>query len=460
MELKQLDEIFSKSRVVRFIGIGGISMSSLAMIAHSRGYEVTGYDRARSNLTQRLEESGIVVDYEPSPENVEKADVVVYTSAMKADHPEMKCAAEAGKPLVKRAEFLGYIMQRYRNRIGVAGMHGKSTTTSMLSQIFMESTANPTVVNGAELKILEGGAYRVGGTDHFIFEACEYTDSFLSFLPTVAVVLNIDRDHVDYFLSMEQTIDSFKRYLALAPTALVNWDDGRVRIACDGYEGELFKAGIESEDADYRAVNISYVRGFGEFDVFKCGRMLGHVKLGVPGQHSVLDALIAAAASDISGIDFDSIARGLRNFTGAHRRMERTGSFNGVEIYDDYAHHPSEIMTTLEGVSKQGYSTVWCVFQPHTFSRTAGLFDEFSRAFDSADRVIFADIYSARESNTFGVSSGDLAKAVGAKAIYLPSFEEIAEFLRENAHSGDVVLTMGAGDVYKIGEMLTPETKE
>jgi len=457
MNIKELDGLFEKAKTLRFIGIGGISMSSLAMIAKNRGYAVTGYDRSRSQMTEKLEDAGIPIDYRPDPDKIDLADAVIYTAAMPAEHPEMKRASETGKPLVKRAEFLGYIMQRYKNRIGVAGMHGKSTTTSMLSQIFIESSVDPTVVNGAELSVLEGGAYRVGSDRHFIFEACEYTDSFLSFLPTIAVVLNIDRDHVDYFLSMEQTIGSFARYMALSPKALVNWDDARVRVACDGYKGELVKAGIESRDVDYRAANISYERGFGEFDVEKYGVKLGRVKLGVPGSHSVLDALIAAAASDLSGIDFESIARGLHDFKGAHRRMERVGSMHGVEIIDDYAHHPSEIETTLSGVAKQGYNKVWCVFQPHTYSRTAGLFDEFSRAFDHADTVIFADIYSAREVNTFGVSSEDLAKAVGERALYLPTFESIADYLRENAKAGDVILTMGAGDVYKIGQMLNEE---
>lgn len=457
MDIKYLDNLFNRAKKLRFIGIGGISMSSLAMIAKDRGFEVSGYDRARSNLTEKLEDAGISIDYEPSPASIDSCDAVVYTAAMKDTHPEMAEARAKNKPLVKRAEFLGYIMQRYKNRIGVAGMHGKSTTTSMLSQIFMESAVDPTIVNGAELSVLEGGAYRVGGSGHFIFEACEYTDSFLSFLPTISVVLNIDRDHVDYFLTMEQTINSFARYIALAPNALVNWDDARVRVACSDYKGNLVRAGIESADVDYRAVNISYEKGFGEFDVEKHGAILGHVKLGVPGSHSVLDALIAAAASDMSGIDFDSIARGLCNFKGAHRRMERVGSINGIEIYDDYAHHPAEIKTTLSGVMKQGYNNVWCVFQPHTFSRTAGLFDEFSRAFDEVDHVIFADIYAARETNTFGVSSEDLAKAVGKNASYLPSFEAIADFLRENARKGDLILTMGAGDVYKIGKMLNNE---
>lgn len=457
MNIETICEVLANADKLHFIGIGGISMSSLAMIAIDSGLTVTGSDRAPSDLCLKLEKAGAKITYGHAAENVDGADAVVYTAAVKDDNPEMMRAKELGIPLLKRAEFLGYIMKDYRNRIGVAGMHGKSTTTSMLSQIFMESTVNPTIVSGAELGILDG-AYHVGGREHFIFEACEYTDSFLSFLPTVAVVLNIDRDHVDYFLSMEQTIDSFKRYINLADTAVVNWDDAHVRVACEGYKGNLVKCGFKSEGLDYAAENISYDKGFGEFDIICHGALLGHVKLSVPGEHSVLDALCAAASSHISGIDFESIRLGLLAFTGAHRRFEKTGTFaGGIDVYDDYAHHPSEIETTLRGAAKRGYREIWCVFQPHTYSRTAGLFDEIARAFGDVDHVIFADIYAARETNTFGVSSEMLAAAVGDKGLYVGGFEAIADYLRKNAQKGDLVITMGAGDVYKIGTMLCGE---
>ncbi|MDD6265072.1 MAG: UDP-N-acetylmuramate--L-alanine ligase [Clostridia bacterium] len=453
MEINEICEILKNARRLHFVGIGGISMSSLAMIAVDLGFHVTGSDRNQSELCMKLESAGAEITYGHKPENVVGADAVIYTAAVKSDNPEMKNAGALGIPCLKRAEFLGYIMKDYRNRIGVAGMHGKSTTTSMLSQIFIESAVNPTIVSGAELGILDG-AYRVGSREHFIFEACEYTDSFLSFLPTVAIVLNIDRDHVDYFLSMEQTIESFRRYISLADTAVVNWDDARVRLACEGYRGNLVKCGFKSEGLDYKADNITYDNGFGEFDILCHGALLGHIKLSVPGEHSIIDALCASASSHISGIDFEAIRSGLLHFTGAHRRFEKTGEFNGVDVYDDYAHHPSEISTTLHGVSKRGYKKIFCVFQPHTYSRTAGLFNEFANAFSDVDTVIFADIYAARETNTFGVSSKMLASAVGSKAIYLGSFENIVNYIKENAAAGDLVITMGAGDVWKVGEML------
>ncbi len=444
-------ELLENAKKLHFIGIGGISMSSLAMIACRRGYEVTGTDRAESDATRKLEAAGIKITYEHKAECVLGADAVVYTAAVHEDNPEMAKATELGIPKIKRAEFLGHIMRPYANRVGVAGMHGKSTTTSMVSEAFLEAGADPTIVNGVNLAKL-GGAYRVGSKNHFIFEACEYTDSFLSFFPTVAVVLNIDRDHVDYFLSMEQTIDSFRRYIALSKTAVVNWDDDYVKEACQGYEGKLVKVSMADSSCDYWASDVSYENGKGAFRVMKGDKALGNVKLGVPGEHSVFDALITCAVADLAELDFEKVAFALGEFNGANRRFEKTGVYNGIDVYDDYAHHPSEIKTTLGGISKLGYNKVWCIFQPHTYSRTAGLFDEFARAFDDVDCVIFADIYAARETDTLGVSSEKLAKAAGEKAMYLGGFDKIEEFLRNNASRGDLILTMGAGDVYKIGK--------
>ncbi len=450
MNKTELNELLSKVTKLHFIGIGGISMSSLAMIARDRGFEVTGSDRSRSDATEKLEAAGIKVIYAHEASNVEGCEAIVYTAAVHDDNPEMARAIELGLPRIKRAEFLGYIMQAYKNRIGVAGMHGKSTTTSMVSEVFMTAGADPTIVNGVRLSMLDGGAYRVGGKEHFIFEACEYTDSFLSFFPSIAVVLNVDRDHVDYFLSMEQTIDSFRRYLALAETAVVNIDDDYTVEACEGYEGQLIRVSTKGNEAEYNAVDITYERGFGSFDVVKGAKNLGRVTLGVPGEHSVLDALVAVAVADICGLAFEPVAKALADFRGANRRFEYIGQYNGIDVYDDYAHHPSEIKTTLEGVAKRGYNRVWCVFQSHTYSRTAGLFDEFARAFDSIDTVIFADIFAARETDTLGVSAELLAERAGDKALYLGDFDKIAEYLKANVQKGDLILTMGAGDVYKI----------
>ncbi len=425
-------------------------MSSLAMIAKNRGFTVTGSDRNKSEATEKLENAGIKVIYAHEAENVESCEAIIYTAAVHEDNPEMARALELGLPRIKRAEFLGYIMQAYKNRIGVAGMHGKSTTTSMVSEVFLTAGVDPTIVNGARMNMLDGEAYCIGGTEHFIFEACEYTDSFLSFFPSIAVVLNVDRDHVDYFLSMEQTVDSFRRYLALAETAVVNIDDDYTSIACEDYEGQLIRVSTKGNEAEYNAVDITYDKGFGSFDVIKGVKNLGRVTLGVPGEHSVLDALVAVAVADICGLPFDPVAKALSAFKGANRRFEYIGKYNGIDVYDDYAHHPSEIKTTLEGVAKRGYNKVWCVFQSHTYSRTAGLFDEFARAFDSIDCVIFADIFAARETDTLGVSAELLAEKAGDKAMYLGSFDNIAEYLKANAKKGDLILTMGAGDVNKI----------
>lgn len=457
MKRSEINDLLGKLKKLHFIGIGGISMSSLAIIANERGFQVTGSDRMESDATKKLESAGIKVVYSHDAQNVEDCEAVVYTAAVHDDNPEMARAIERGIPRIKRAEFLGYIMQGYENRIGIAGMHGKSTTTSMVSEVFMTAGADPTIVNGVRLPMLDGGAYRVGSNKHFIFEACEYTDSFLSFFPSIAVVLNVDRDHVDYFLSMEQTVESFRRYLDLAETAVVNIDDKYTVEAAQGYKGKLIRVSTKGNDAEYNAVNISFDAGLGSFDVVKGDELLGHITLGVPGEHSVLDALVAVAVADICGLDFDAVAKALAAFRGANRRFEYIGKYNGVDVYDDYAHHPSEIKTTLEGVSKRGYNSVWCVFQSHTYSRTAGLFDEFARAFDAIDHVIFADIYAARETDTLGVSAELLAHRAGDKAMYLGSFEQIEEFLKVNVNSGDLILTMGAGDVNKIAYSIVNE---
>ena len=431
-------------------------MSSLAAIAVRRGYRVTGSDRAESEATDKLAKLGIEITYAHNAENVIGADAVIFTAAVHDDNPEMAKSVELGIPRIKRAEFLGYIMRDYKTRIGVAGMHGKSTTTSMISEVFIKCGAEPTIVNGVKLAMLDG-AYLVGSKEHFIFEACEYTDSFLSFFPSIAVVLNIDRDHVDYFESMEQTVESFRKYINLAENAVVNIDNEYMADAIKGYCGNLITVGTEGKEAEYKAENIIYKNGCGEFDFMHNSKKLGRISLSVPGKHEVLDALVSAAVADICGLDFEKCAKALYEFKGANRRFERTGSFNGIDVYDDYAHHPSEIKTTLEGIVQLGYKKVWCIFQPHTYSRTAGLFDEFSRAFDEVDTVIFADIYAARETDTLGVSSKKLAEAAGEHALYIDSFEKIAAYLKENAEPGDLILTMGAGDVYKVGQMLTAQ---
>lgn len=456
----KLNEIFREPRSVYFIGIGGISMSSLAHIAHDRGCRVAGYDRTPSRLTEALAECGIEIFYETSPEHIGGYDVIVYTAAIKPDQPELAAALEADrrgeKYCVYRADFLGWLMSGSENRIGVAGMHGKSSTTSMISHIFLAAGRDPTIVAGAELPEL-GGAYRLGSKRDFIMEACEYQDSFLSFTPNIAVVLNIDLDHTDYFSGIGQIVGSFSRYLAIAGEgyAVVNTDDENVRRALAGYAGKAVSFGLES-GADFTAENIGFVNGAAEFDIIKHGGFFAHVKLGVVGKHHVMNSLAAAAAADICGVSPEDIARGLGSYSGAKRRMELRGelitdSGAHVPVYDDYAHHPTEIKATLGGALGMGFERVFVVFQPHTYSRTAALFDEFAGAFSGVN-AIFADIYAAREVNTFGVSSEKLASAAGG--IYLPSLAEIAAYLRRELRAGDMLIVMGAGDIIKLDELL------
>ena len=450
-----IKKLLDGCRSIFFIGIGGINMSSLAHISHVRGYKVGGSDRTCTALTERLAGEGIEIKLGHSADNMIGYDAVVYTVAISEDNPELVYAKEHDLPCISRADFLGYIMTGYSHRIGVSGMHGKSTCTSMLAHVFMDSDADPTVMSGAELSEM-GGAYRIGRSENFIFEACEYMDSFLSFYPSIAIVLNIEMDHVDYFHSMEQINASFAAFMDRTllsdddRRAVLNFDDDNVRMLAENFAGEVVSFGVNSTSAAYRACNIRYPRGRAEFDVLYEGVFAAHIKLSVPGEHNVYNALAAFAAAHSLGLDVDGIVKGLGSFVGAKRRMELKGKLRGADVYDDYGHHPTEVSSTLAGVAKMGYERVWCVYQPHTYSRTAELIEDFARAFDHADRVVLADIYAARETNTYGVTSARLASLIGEKAEYIDSFEKISAHLRANVEEGDVVIIMGAGDIYKV----------
>ena len=442
--------IMAECKSVYFIGIGGINMSSLAHLTHNMGYRTAGSDRAATDLTRRLEATGIGVFYSHDEKNAEGYDAFVYTVAISPDNPEYLYAKAHGKPCISRADYLGYIMTRYPRRVGVSGMHGKSTCTSMCAEILISAEADPTVLSGAELASM-GGAYRVGEGDDFVFEACEYMDSFLDFNPNIAVVLNIEMDHVDYFHSMEQIRESFARYASITGKdgyAVYNADDEDVLSALSGYEGNRLSFGIENE-ATLTAKNITETRGRYGFDILHGGKLLCHVQLMTTGYHNIYNALAAAGACLLCGIEPSDISRGLERFCGACRRMEYKGSVHGADVYDDYGHHPTEIAATLSGAKRLAENRLYCVYQPHTYSRTAALLDGFAECFESADRVIFVDIYAAREVNTFGVSSEGLAHRLGDKARYAESFEAAARMLTEELGAGDVAVVMGAGDVYK-----------
>ena len=457
---ERLGEIFSVPRSVYFIGIGGISMSSLAHIALERGCHVSGYDRVPSALTEALEKCGVKIYYELDPSHIDDQDVIVYTAAIKPDNPELAMALEydrAGeKYCVYRADFLGWLMSGCKNRIGVAGMHGKSTTTAMLAHIFLSAKLDPTIVLGAVMDEI-GGAYRVGSKDTFIMEACEYQDSFLSFTPNIAVILNIDLDHTDYFSGLDNIIDSFSKYAAIADDgyAVYNSDSENVLSAMRNYKGKRVTFGLES-DAVFTAGNIVFDHGRAEFDILKKGTLFAHIKLGVTGRHNILNSLAAAAAADICGVPAEAVEKGLASYRGAKRRMEYRGSFTtasgaSVPLFDDYAHHPTEIRATLSGAKEMGYKRVWVVFQPHTYSRTASLYDEFAKSFVGVNAV-FAPIYAARETNEWGVTSEKLAEDAGG--LYFPTLGEIAGYLRKELRDGDMLIVMGAGDVIKLDDIL------
>lgn len=451
-----IGELLKSCKSIYFIGIGGINMSSLAHICLKRGFRTGGSDRTSTALTAKLEACGIDINYSHERENIHGYDAVVYTVAISPDNPEYTEALSLGIPCISRADFLGYIMTGYARRIGVSGMHGKSTCTSMCAQTFIGAGVSPTVLSGAELDVM-GGAYTVGEGGDFIFEACEYMDSFLDFNPTVAVILNVEMDHVDYFHSMEQIHASFARYADItgeAGYAVANMDDENVRISLADYCGTLISFGIDSKEVDFRAANIACERGRYSFDIEKKGSFFCHVMLSVTGYHNIYNALACAATADICGLSPEDISRGLASFRGAKRRMEYRGSLNGADLYDDYGHHPTEVATTLKGAKGLAENRLICVFQPHTYSRTKALFEEFSHAFEAADKVLLTDIYAARESDDGAVSSAMLTEAIGERAVYCGGISDTARALRTELSEGDVAVIMGAGDIYKIFDIL------
>lgn len=450
---QQIASMMQNCKSIFFIGIGGVSMSALAELSLRAGLRVGGSDNTATSVTQSLKQQGATVFFGHHAEQIDGYDAVVYTVAIHPQNPEYLAAKQAKKPLFSRADYLGYLMTAFRTRIGFAGMHGKTTATAMCTDIFL-AAADPTVFCGAALPALNHRTCRIGAArEHFVFEACEYMDSFLDFYPTLAVVLNIRMDHVDYFHSMEQIRSSFLRYaeqVGKDGALLMNADDPECIAAFAQFEGQKYGFGIE-KSADFMAKNLQFEGETAIFDLCHGDKILCRVSLPTIGLHNVYNALAAASAAYLSGISPDAIASGLGAFHGADRRMQYKGRMDcGALVYDDYAHHPDEIRATLAGARKMGFSRILCAYQPHTYSRTAGLLEEFSTAFVNADHVFLTDIYAAREKNTLGVSSKDLADRVGASATYHPTFSCLADAIRKEAQKGDLVIVMGAGDIYKI----------
>ena len=452
---------FDRPVKTHFIGIGGISMSGLAMVLVQRGFTVSGSDMKHSELTDRLEAAGVRVAIGQRAENIPAdVDVVVYTAAVHAGNPEFDEAIRRGVPMLSRAELLGQMMRNYRTSIAVSGTHGKTTTTSMLAEILLAGGTDPTVSLGGMLDSI-GGNLRVGGTDYFLAEACEYTNSFHNFYPDIAVILNIREDHLDFFKDLDDIRASFLRFAQNVPSAgTIVIDSGieDLRSLTGKLPCSICTVGTLPED-DYRAEDISYnEEGKASFTVFeKETGERSRIVLSVPGRHNVENALAAIAVGRLIGLSMNVIARGLKIFGGTHRRFEEKGRLGNIRIIDDYAHHPDEITATLTTARACTQGRVVCIFQPHTYSRTKQLFGEFVRALSLADVVVLADIYAARETDTLGVSSAQLAERLreqGTEAYYFPSFDEILNFLLEKSINGDMLITMGAGDIDIVADKL------
>ena len=451
---------FKKPLSIHFIGIGGISMSGLAAILLDRGFAVSGSDAKESPLTRWLEEKGAAVYYGQRASNIkENTELVVYTAAIHPDNPEYEGAVKMGVPMMTRAELLGQMMRNYKTPIAVSGTHGKTTTTSMISHIFLAAEMDPTISVGGILKAIDGNI-RVGGHETFITEACEYTNSFLHFYPKISIILNIDADHLDLFKDLDDIRRSFRLFAERLPEdgiLIINSDIPDYQKITDGLKCRVVTYG-SSPESDYSPADITYDElALGSFDLIKGGKTFGHFCLSVPGSHNVSNACASLALADIMGIPLETMQRGLMEFSGTNRRFEKKGEIGGVTVIDDYAHHPTEIRATLNAARKYPHKTIWCVFQPHTYTRTKALMDEFAEALSLADKVVLADIYAARETDNLGISSETLMEHIqdrGSDAYYFPSFDEIENFLLENCMHGDLLITMGAGDVVKIGESL------
>lgn len=445
---------------IHFIGIGGISMSGLAEILLKEGFKVSGSDNKETALTDHLEQLGAVVFYGQKASNImEGIEVVVYTAAIHEDNEEFKAARIKGLPMLSRAELLGQLMTNYDTPVAVSGTHGKTTTTSMLSHILLTGGLDPTISVGGILKAI-GGNIKVGNSGLFVTEACEYTNSFLHFNPKIGVILNIDEDHLDFFKDLDDIRNSFHAFGKLLPsdgTLVVNGQIEDLEPVISGLSCRIRTFG-HGRSMDYGAENITHDdQGHASFDLLKKGCFTDRITLSVNGEHNVLNALAAIAVADTLGVSVKEIQEGLGDFTGTKRRFEYKGERNGITVMDDYAHHPTEITAALTAARHYPHQELWCIFQPHTYTRTKALFHEFADALTLADHVILADIYAARETDTLGISSKDIADALkekGCDAFYFSSFEEIEDFSLLKCHRGDLLITMGAGNVVDIGEKL------
>ncbi len=449
-----IEEAIQNAKRIHFIGIGGSGMCPLAEILHSQGYYLTGSDNNETDTLKRIRNLGIPVVLGQKAENVDGADMVVFTAALLPDNPELVAAREKGIPTFERSKLFGYITRKYGNCVGVCGTHGKTTVTSMLVQILIENGFDPSAVIGGKLP-LTGTNGRVGGSDILVCESCEYKDTFLDLAPDVAVILNVDCDHMEYFKTLENLEKSFNKFADMATKCVIyNGDD---KNTCDSVKGiggkDLITFG-RADTNDYYCGEVSWVNGaFAHFDVYFKGEKLGDVTLGVPGEHNVTNALAVIAAARYCGASFEQCRESVLNFRGAGRRFEILGKYNGAVIADDYAHHPKEIEVTLNAAKKMDYKRVWAVFQPFTFSRTKMLLNDFAEALSIADKVVMTEIMGSREINTYGISTQDLADEIDG-SVWFDTFDKVADYVKANVGEGDLVITLGCGDVYKVAKKI------
>ena len=448
---KNIAKFLTPGRHVHLVGIGGVSMRPLGLVLKGMGMEVTGSDMSASASTRELEAQGIPVTIGHHAQNIDEADCIIRTAAAHNDNPEIAAARAEGIPVFERAQAWGEIMKSYKNAICISGTHGKTTTTSMMTHILMSANMDPTVMIGGYLPLLHAG-HRVGHGDTIVLESCEYCDSFLNFFPTLAVVLNVEADHLDYFKDLADIQKSFHQFAALATYGVVaNGDDPHTVQAMEGIDFVSFGMGDNN-----RIHPANMCPDWQHFDVLCDGKFYCHLDLGVFGRHNALNALAAAAAAWMMRIPGEAVAQGIHSFHGAGRRLEFKGKFHGADVYDDYAHHPDEVAATLDAVRSMGEHRIVLAFQPHTYSRAKALFDDFVRELRKPDVVVLAEIYAARERNSIGISSADLAAEIPG-AVFCETLPEVTAFLRQNVREGDVVITMGAGDIFRAGEALLNE---
>lgn len=452
-------DTLSEVKKIHFVGIGGSGMCPLAEILHNRGYELTGSDTNESETLDRIRSYGIPVTMGHKAENVDGTEMVVYTAAVKQDNPELVAAREKGLPTVERSVLLGMVTRRYPNSVAVSGTHGKTTTTAMVTQIFINAGIDPSAVIGGKLPLI-GGNGRVGKSGTIVCEACEYVDTFLQLNPAVSVILNIDADHLDYFGTVENIIHSFHQFASQTTKLLVvNGDDKNSRKAVQGIDNASIVTFGMGHDNDYYADQVSETKQAREnFSIMKHGRRVADITLSIPGKHNIYNALAAFAVADQFGVEANVISDSLHQFTGVHRRFEILGNFGGITVADDFAHHPTELTATLTAAKEMGFHRVWAVFQPHTYSRTYLLLDEFAKALSIPDKVVLSEILAVREENTYNIYAKDLAAKIPG-SVWFKTFDEITDYVTKNAEPGDLVLTLGGGDVYKCANQIVAKYK-